>query len=234
MREIDPVQDAWDDIAQRFIDNDLSREERVQLLARLGHDEPLRQRLVDLEQLTLDAAELPRPQVPAGFVGRVLDAVVPEPSGWNRLTMALWAPRTLRWNVARAVGVAALFITAVGGAYVLSSRGMFVPEPSGERMVDGPSTSGAVLVRLIVLQPGAQTVHVAGDFNGWTPSRTPLEPTANGAWAVTIALEPGRYEYQFVVDDQQWVADPFAAELNDDGFGSRNAVLDVRRPDGAL
>jgi hypothetical protein len=28
--------------------------------------------------------------------------------------------------------------------------------------------------------------------------------------------------------------DPFAVELNDDGFGSRNAVLDVRLPGGAL
>jgi 1,4-alpha-glucan branching enzyme len=76
-------------------------------------------------------------------------------------------------------------------------------------------------------------VQAAGDFNGWNPSRTPLEPTSNGAWTVTIPLEPGRYEYQFVVDGEQWIADPFAIEQNDDGFGARNAVLDVRAPTGA-
>ena len=32
----------------------------------------------------------------------------------------------------------------------------------------------------------------------------------------------------FVLDGQQWIGDPFAAEQNDDGFGSRNAVLEVR------
>ena len=32
---------------------------------------------------------------------------------------------------------------------------------------------------------------------------------------------------QFVIDGEQWIGDPFAAEQSDDGFGSRNAVLDV-------
>ena len=31
----------------------------------------------------------------------------------------------------------------------------------------------------------------------------------------------------FVVDGQRWMVDPFATEQKDDGFGSRNAVLDV-------
>jgi 1,4-alpha-glucan branching enzyme len=77
------------------------------------------------------------------------------------------------------------------------------------------------------VQPGARSVHAAGDFNGWNPARTPLEPVANGGWMVTIPLEPGRYEYMFVVDGQ-WMSDPFATESTDDGFGSRNAVLDIR------
>jgi 1,4-alpha-glucan branching enzyme len=90
-----------------------------------------------------------------------------------------------------------------------------------------------VLVRLVVLQPSARTVQVAGDFNGWNPAHTSLEQISDGAWAVTIPLKPGRYEYMFVVDGKQWVVDPFAAEQNEDGFGSRNAVLDVRPPVGA-
>ena len=60
--------------------------------------------------------------------------------------------------------------------------------------------------------------------------RTPLEQTSGGAWTVTIPLQPGRYEYMFVVDGKEWIADPFAVEQSDDGFGSRNAVLDVRPP----
>jgi 1,4-alpha-glucan branching enzyme len=87
-----------------------------------------------------------------------------------------------------------------------------------------------VLVRLVVLRPDARMVEVAGDFNGWDPRRTPLEKLPTGAWTVTIPLDPGRYEYMFVVDGNQWIADPFAIEQNDDGFGAQNAVLDVRPP----
>ena len=85
-----------------------------------------------------------------------------------------------------------------------------------------------------MLEPGARTVGVAGDFNGWDPVQTLLEPSASGAWTVTLPLEPGRYEYMFVVDGTQWIADPFAAEQQDDGFGSRNAVLDVRSVETSL
>ena len=96
------------------------------------------------------------------------------------------------------------------------------------------ATDAPVLVRLVVLQPEARTVDVAGDFNGWDPTRTPLEQTPTGAWTVTIPLQPGRYEYMFVVDGTQWVGDPFAVEQTDDGFGSRNAVLDVRPVEASL
>ena len=51
---------------------------------------------------------------------------------------------------------------------------------------------------------------------------------------MTIRSNPDDTSTMFVVDGQQWIADPFALEQNDDGFGSRNAVLEVRPPAGAL
>jgi 1,4-alpha-glucan branching enzyme len=108
------------------------------------------------------------------------------------------------------------------------------PAPSIAATPPASTTPAPVLVRLVVVHPGARTVQAAGDFNGWNPQATPLEPVSNGAWTVTIPLEPGRYEYQFVVDGEQWMADPFAVEQSDDGFGSRNAVLDVRPAGAAL
>ena len=78
-----------------------------------------------------------------------------------------------------------------------------------------------------MIDPAAETVQVAGDFNGWDPGRTSLERVSADAWAVTITLEPGRYEYMFVIDGKRWIADPSASETKDDGFGSKNAVLDV-------
>jgi hypothetical protein len=145
----------------------------------------------------------------------------------------LWTPHVFEWNLAGAATCVALL--AVGGVIAgigtrSSSTTPSVP-PAPVAASAAPSHE-RVLVRLVVVHPGARTVQAAGDFNGWNPTETPLEQVSNGAWTVTIPLEPGRYEYQFVVDGEQWIADPFAVEQNDDGFGSRNAVLDVR-PAGA-
>ena len=218
-------------LVQRFIDQELTGEERVALLGRLAREQSLREQILDLEQLMLQVGRLPRPAVPGQFVAGVMDRIAPEASVWQRLTTSFWQPHTLKWNMAGALATAAVAVLIVGA---------LVARPGTPASSDSPGTASAgatdapVLVRLVVLQPEARTVDVAGDFNGWDPTRTPLEQTATGAWTVTIPLQPGRYEYMFVVDGKQWVGDPFAVEQADDGFGSRNAVLDVRPAETSL
>jgi hypothetical protein len=225
-----------DELVQRFVDQELSAEERVRFLSRLGRDEALRRRTIELEQLVLGVSRLPRPIVADGFAASVL-ARLPEaapstrasasPSAWRRLADVFFAPRSIQWNLASAMTAAC--VAAVVIAVILTRTNT----SSDVAPVTAMSPS-ATLVRLVILQPGAKTVQVAGDFNGWNPAKTSLEQISEGAWAVTIALKPGRYAYMFVVDGQRWVADPFAAEQKDDGFGSRNAVLDVRSPEPKL
>jgi len=230
------------ELVQRFVDQELSAEERVQFLSRLGRDEALRRRTIELEKLVLDTSRLPRPIVPDGFAASVLKRlpdVAPSLSSanagpWRRLIDAFFAPRALRWNLASAMAVASVAVLVIAAIVVRS--GSRANALAGITPVSSaPSTT---LVRLVIMQPGAKTVQVAGDFNGWNPARTSLEQISDGAWAVTIRLKPGRYAYMFVVDGKQWIADPFAAEQKDDGFGSRNAVLDVRptetRPGASL
>jgi AMP-activated protein kinase-like protein len=228
-------------LVQRFIDQELSSEERVRFITRLGRDEGLRQRAIELEQLVLDVSRLPRPAVPDGFVAGVMERTTvrgPAQPAALRLLRALadafWAPRDLRWNLASAVACLALLGIIVGRLALKPGEPASAPGVGGAPAAAvAAAAPSSVLVRLVVLQAGARSVQVAGDFNGWNPARTSLEQISNGAWAVTIPLKPGRYEYMFVVDGQQWIADPFAAEQSDDGFGSRNAVLDVRPLSGA-
>jgi 1,4-alpha-glucan branching enzyme len=81
---------------------------------------------------------------------------------------------------------------------------------------------GRVCLRLT--RPTAQEVCVAGSFNDWHPSVTPMIRLDDGTWAKELALAPGRYEYRFVVDGQ-WVDDPAALKLNPKPFrhGERSA-----------
>jgi hypothetical protein len=215
-------------LVHRFLDQELSAEERLQFVVRLGRDDALRRRVVDLDRLLLTAGRLPRPVVSDGFVDGVLERIAPQPAAWRGLWTALTAPRVLRWNLAGAAAAcAALLVVGVLIGNRLTSPPVQTPQATD---AGRPDTATSVLVRLVVVQPGANAVQVAGDFNGWDPTRTPLEQAPGGAWTVTLPLTPGRYEYMFVVDGRHWVADPFAAEENDDGFGMRNAVLDVRSP----
>jgi len=221
-------------LVQRFIDQELSPEERMRFVARLGRDAALRQQVIDFEQLALDVSRLPRPGVPDGFVERVVAEAVPAPPAWRGVVNALLRPRTFHWNLASAGAVACLVLIGLAG---LLTRPAVAPDATTATAATSTTAATAprtVLVRLVVVRPGAATVAVAGDFNGWNPARTPLEPGSNGAWVVTIPLEPGRYEYMFVVNGQEWIADPFAAERTADGFGSENAVLDVRPDAGAV
>lgn len=85
---------------------------------------------------------------------------------------------------------------------------------------------GSQCVCLELVRPDAQEVGIAGSFNDWHPSVTPMIRLNDGKWAKELALPPGRYEYRFVVDGE-WVDDPTATELIPNPFGTANAVLVV-------
>ena len=76
-------------------------------------------------------------------------------------------------------------------------------------------------------EPGSQ-VYLVGSFSNWDPSAHPLSHQKGiGAYAVTVLLTPGRYEYKFIVDGQ-WVNDPHCAEKAPDGYGAQNSVVEIR------
>jgi 1,4-alpha-glucan branching enzyme len=75
-------------------------------------------------------------------------------------------------------------------------------------------------------QPGANSVFVAGSFNQWQPERTPLQRLSNGRWVGNLQVNPGRYEYLFVVDGQ-WMPDPKAGESVQNPYGGLNSVVQV-------
>jgi 1,4-alpha-glucan branching enzyme len=73
-------------------------------------------------------------------------------------------------------------------------------------------------------QPHARSVAVAGSFNNWDATRTPMLPASDGLWKTTVWLPAGRYEYRFIVDGS-WMSDPSARESVQNTFGSTNSVL---------
>jgi len=103
---------------------------------------------------------------------------------------------------------------------------------SSRRQGNSPVASAAVLRprrELVLLHRtfcGAKKVYVAGSFNGWSPSATPMEDRGSGRWVATLRLHPGRYEYRFVVDGK-WCDDPVTHGQVANPYGSHNNVLIV-------
>ena len=220
-----------EELIQRFLDHDLTPEERVAFLQIVDADPTLRRQWLNLEMVVTQAAQLPRVVPSARFLSELKARVVPHRAGlWERLWDFVTTPRTLEWNLAGAAAAACVAIVAVAELIAMRpERVVEVPVSTvpAQTIAAGAREEPTGFVRLVLLQPGAQSVSVAGDFNGWNPSYTPLERSDGGMWTATIPLKPGRYQYMFVIDGKEWIADPLAHEETTDGFGSQNAVLDV-------
>jgi len=79
---------------------------------------------------------------------------------------------------------------------------------------------------------GAQDIFLAGSFNDWDPTRTPLERQGDGSWKAELELAPGQYEYKFIVDGA-WCCEPGRADADcadcvPNPFGTMNRVIEVR------
>ena len=133
----------------------------------------------------------------------------------RRVWRRIMEPRELRirvrpWLLAPAIGAAAALVLWLGRS------GQVAPSST---------VSGAITVRFVLSAPEARNVTLAGTFNQWDASATPLVRTGPaGVWTATITLPAGEHQYAFVVDGVRWVPDP-AAPAVDDGFGRRNSVL---------
>jgi len=83
-------------------------------------------------------------------------------------------------------------------------------------------------VVFVTLYPRAESVQIAGDFNDWQPTRTPMHKVgASGIWQTEMKLPQGKYRYRLVVDGQ-WQQDPYneLTELNP--FGELNSIVEVK------
>lgn len=146
----------------------------------------------------------------------------PSRSGTGALFGWLWQPRPVSLQWRPAYGLAAV------AALIL----LLVVRPSAEPIappVAIDERAPQVLVQFRLDAPGAQDVSLAGDFTDWQPAHT-MTRSDPGVWTVVVALDAGVHDYAFIVDGEQWVADPMAPSVGD-GFGGQNSRLAVLTPD---
>ena len=97
-----------------------------------------------------------------------------------------------------------------------------------KKQASHPMETATREVAFVLNSPGAESVYVCGDFNGWFPFGLPMVRRAESRlWEKRLLLPPGRYEYKFIVDGV-WMHNPDAGKNIPNFFGSLNSVMEVR------
>jgi hypothetical protein len=155
----------------------------------------------------------------AGVMQRVKHSASPGPpirAGiFIRVARLLWMPRQISIRPAYAVAAAGVLLAML--VFIVPSILMRTTDPTSQLYVQ------------FRLQTAAANVQLAGSFTNWEPTYQ-LHQVSPGVWTITVPLPQGVHDYAFVVNGQEWVADPYAPGI-DDGFGGTNSRLTLLLPD---
>lgn len=139
----------------------------------------------------------------------------------DQLAALVWVPRQVAVRpLYVALAACALFVLP----WIATTRLQAPPERVASADVHAPP----VFVQFR-LQTDASRVQLAGSFTNWEP-RYDLQQAGPGVWSVTVPLDDGVHDYAFIVDGQEWRADPYAPHVSD-GFGGTNSRLTLVRPE---
>lgn len=88
-------------------------------------------------------------------------------------------------------------------------------------------TKKAKGITLSVKLGSGKNVFIAGSFNNWDPKAMQMAGDENGVYSITLNLDPGIYEYKFVIDGV-WTLDPDPErDWTQNGLGTLNSVLRI-------
>ena len=82
-------------------------------------------------------------------------------------------------------------------------------------------------VKFEVLAEPNSKVFLAGSFNAWSDTAKELkEKDGDGCYSGTLLLEPGEYEYKFVINGK-WLIDSENPNFNQNKMGTLNSLVKV-------
>jgi hypothetical protein len=188
----------------------------------LSDDPVFNNKYNELSDIKRRIQQLPEIDVPIDFTSNVMQGIeeVNHP-WWIRLRGILLRKRSYQISLLGVVSG-----TAASLASLVLVMTLLWPSVTPQKAFH-PDASQHYLMRFSYNNPEARQVYVAGSFNEWRKEQVPLiDSTGSGLWVGMLQIEPGIYEYMFYVDGQ-WVTDEQAERFKDDGFGRKNAILQL-------
>jgi hypothetical protein len=108
-----------------------------------------------------------------------------------------------------------------------------LPEPEPEPILPEPEPEPPVAPEVVLVTfrlpatVGAGRVNLVGEFNDWSPTRTPMTSSDGWFW-VEVPLRPGQsYRYRYLLDGERWENDWAADAYLPNEFGTDDSVIVV-------
>jgi 1,4-alpha-glucan branching enzyme len=74
----------------------------------------------------------------------------------------------------------------------------------------------------------AETVHLCGEFNEWSPTKHPMKRLKDGSFSVTVSLEPGQsYRFRYLLDNERWENDWDADAYVANQYGTEDSLITI-------
>lgn len=117
---------------------------------------------------------------------------------------------------------------------VIAVLGVFGCQKPKKAEVHGPKPGVFVLGNIVLFVYRAPTntitnVALTGDFFGWKEGGFSLtyDATVN-LWRISLTLEPGIYQYKYILNGTLLTNDPYNPAVTPDGKGGLNSVVEVK------
>ena len=72
----------------------------------------------------------------------------------------------------------------------------------------------------------AETVHLCGDFNEWSPTSHPMKQLKDGSFSVTLSLDTeASYRCRYLLDEERWENDWEADAYVANQYGGEDSLI---------
>jgi 1,4-alpha-glucan branching enzyme len=75
---------------------------------------------------------------------------------------------------------------------------------------------------------GAETAHLCGEFNEWSPTSHPMKKLKDGSFSATLSLDAGQsYRFRYLLDGERWENDWDADAYVANQYGTEDSLINL-------
>ncbi len=119
-----------------------------------------------------------------------------------------------------------LFAAVIFGVFAGCGKKRSDENPNATMRAGVYKMNNVVMFVYSTSRPEVTNVAIMGDFNNWKAGGLKMT-FEGGVWKITLKLDYGIYQYKYIINGTELLADPNAEAYSPDGSGGRNSIVEV-------